>query len=257
MSTTALWVTGLLAMGGGAALCMGRLWRLQRKHAALETFSQKLLASQEEERKRIAAELHGSVGQNLLIIKNRAELGLAFGGEPAAIGGQLRQISALCSEALEQTRRIAHNLGPRHLDQLGLTEALDAMIDRIAASTQMRIGRRLEPVDDVFDREAATNLYRIAQEALNNVMKHARASSAEIQLLRDLDNVQFIVHDNGCGFEPARRNGSRKNGGLGLAEIGERTRILKGKLQIESQRGSGTRLIVRVPFHHGPESERV
>ncbi len=103
--------------------------------------------------------------------------------------------------ALDETRRTAHNLGPHHLDQLGMTEALDAMIDRVAASSSIHFERKLEPVDDLFGRESSTNLYRIAQEALNNLMKHARASSAQVRLIRDLHHVQLLVEDNGCGFD--------------------------------------------------------
>ena len=147
--------------------------------------------------------------------------------------------------ALDETRRTAHNLGPHHLDQLGLTEARDAMIDRVAASSSILFERKLEPVDDLFGRESSTNLYRIAQEALNNLMKYAGASSAQVRLIRDLHHVQLLVEDNGCGFETV--NGHRRNGGLGLASIGEQVRILKGKLAIETKPGHGIRLTVTIP----------
>src|SRR5438445_629432 len=128
----------LLSVGGGYAVCLAWIRGLRRQRARLEAFSRKLLESQEKERKRIAADLHGSLGQNLLIIKNRAELGLASANNASAMAEQLADISEVCSLALEETRRTAHNLGPRHLQQLGLTEALDAMIDRVAASTGIR-----------------------------------------------------------------------------------------------------------------------
>lgn len=221
---------------------------LSRKRASLEAFLQKLLESHEQERKRIAADLHGSVGQNLLVMKNRAELGLASGASAAAMAEQFKGISEVCSIALEETRRTAHQLGPQHLQQIGLTGAVDAMIDRVAASTGIRFERRLELVDDLFEPEAATNLYRIAQEALNNVMKHARASSARVGLLRDLRQVELSVQDNGCGYNPAQVKGYGRNGGLGLAEIGERVRILKGKLEIQTSAGAGTSLRVTIPI---------
>jgi len=219
--------------------------RLKRERSELWAFSQRLLESQENERKRLAAELHGNLGQNLLIIKNRAELGRTSGTSSSAMAEQLKAISEVCSVALEETRRTAHNLGPHHLDQLGLTEALDAMIDRVASSTGIHFDRKLEPVDDLFGREASTSLYRIAQEALNNLMKHARASSARVHLIRDLHHVQLLVEDNGRGFEAS--NGHTRNGGLGLSVIGERVRILKGKLAIESKPGQGTKLMITIP----------
>src|SRR5438477_3310985 len=178
MSLTPLQLSVSLTAGAGIILNFWWIRFLQKKRSKVEAFSQKLLEAQEKERKRIAADLHGSLGQNLLIIKNRAQLGLAAAANVPAMAEQLKEISTICSEAIEQARQTAHNLGPHHLEQLGLTEALDAMIDRVAASTGIRFERHLERVDDLFGPEPATNLYRITQEALNNVMKHAGASTA-------------------------------------------------------------------------------
>lgn len=245
MSGTALQLVGLLLVIA-LVICLIRSRYHQKTRSKAEAFSQRLLQAHEQERKHLAAELHGSLGQNLLIIKNRAELALS--ATPDAAAAQLKEISQLCSLAIDETRRTAHNLGPRHLEQLGLTEALDAMIDRVANSTaRIRFKRKLEKVDDLFNTEAATNIYRIVQEALNNVMKHAHASEASVRLIRDVKDVQLIVQDDGCGFEKISTNGHRANGGLGLAEIGERVRILNGKLEIESGRGEGTRLAIKLP----------
>jgi signal transduction histidine kinase len=245
MSGTALQLFGLLLAIAALAICLIRSRYHQKTRSKAEAFSQKLLQAHEQERKQLAAELHGSLGQNLLIIKNRAELALS--AAPDAAAAQLKEISHLCSLAIDETRRTAHNLGPRHLEQLGLTEALDAMIDRVANSTRIRFKRKLEKVDDLFNTEAATNIYRIVQEALNNVMKHAQASEASVWLIRDVKDVQLIVQDNGCGFEKISTNGHGANGGLGLAEIGERVRILNGKLEIDSGRDEGTRLTIKLP----------
>lgn len=233
----------------GACLVLGTAWMavLQSKRSALEAFSRRLLENQESERKRIAADLHGSVGQNLMVIKNRAELGMATVARGSEAATQLRAISEVCTSALDQTRRIAHDLGPRHLQQIGLTEAVDAMIDRVAGSTGIQFDRKLEPVDDLFKGEAAINIYRIVQEALNNVMKHARASGARVELLRDVSHVELKVCDDGCGFETESSHRRRCRNGLGLVEIGERARILGGKLDVQSGRGQGTILSVSIP----------
>jgi signal transduction histidine kinase len=215
--------------------------------AALQAFSKSLLDAQEKERKRIAADLHGSVGQNLMVIKNRAQLGMAAVATESEAAGQLRAISEVCTSTIDQARRIAHDLGPRHLQQIGLTEAVDAMIDRVAGSTGIRFDRKLEQVDDLFKGEAAINIYRIVQEALNNVMKHARASVAKVELLRDVSHVEVKVCDDGCGFESDTNHRGRCLNGLGLAEIGERARILGGRLDVRSERGQGTTLCVSIP----------
>jgi two-component system NarL family sensor kinase len=242
-----LFTAAFLFLGSGLAFCLVQLRALREKRKKLEAFSQKLLQAHERERKRIAAELHGRLGQSLLIMKNRADLGLASPANVPAMAEQLKEISALCSGAIEETRRTARYLGPGYLEQLGLAEALDAMIEQVASSTGIHVERKVEPVDDLLTTEAATNVYRIAQEALNNVMRHAGASSARVHLIRDLRDMQLIVEDNGCGFEP-RVNGDQRNDGLGLAEIGERVRILRGKLKIESHRGRGTSLTITIPF---------
>src|SRR5215203_5724420 len=185
----------------GCGFCHVRLRRCEQACRDGQAFARSLLENQEKERKRIAEELHAGLGQNLLVIKNRAELGLRTRGDPTIAAQQLEEISKVCSLAIEEARRTAHDLGPRHLEQLGLTEALDAMLDRVAASTGIRFERNLEPVDDLFTKESASSVYRIVQEALNNVMKHSRASEASVRLSRDVQHVELIVQDNGVGFE--------------------------------------------------------
>jgi signal transduction histidine kinase len=249
-------VASWLVSGSLLVFCSVWIGVLKSKRTAAEAFSKKLLEAQEKERNRIAADLHGSIGQNLLIIKNRADLGLASLEDGTSPSTQLTAISEVCATALDQTRRIAHDLSPRHLQQIGLTEAVDAMIDRVAGSTGIRFDRNLEPVDDLFKGEEAINVYRIVQEALNNVMKHAKATGARVELVRDLRHVELMVRDDGCGFEPANGNGHGRNGGLGMAEIGERVRILGGKLNVSSARGQGTTLSVSIPFASQGKSEQ-
>jgi len=108
MSLASLELSAFIIVGIGVLFGLGRIRFLQKKRSTLEAFSQKLLEAQEKERKRIAAELHGSLGQNLLIIKNRAELGLISPSDEPAMAEQLKEISSVCSEAIEQTRRTAH-----------------------------------------------------------------------------------------------------------------------------------------------------
>jgi signal transduction histidine kinase len=118
------------------------------------------------------------------------------------------------------------------------------MIDRVAASTQIQFERRLEFVDDLFETQLATNIYRVAQEALNNVMRHAQPTCARVELRRDLRHVQLIIQDNGRGFDVS--NGHREKG-IGLAEMGERVRILNGRMEIATQPGAGTKITATIP----------
>ncbi len=232
----------------GCGFCHVRLRRCEQACRDGQAFARSLLENQEKERKRIAEELHAGLGQNLLVIKNRAELGLRTRGDPTIAAQQLEEISKVCSLAIEEARRTAHDLGPRHLEQLGLTEALDAMVDRVAASTGIRFERNLEPVDDLFTKESASNVYRIVQEALNNVMKHSRASGASVRLSRDVQHVELIVQDNGVGFDRGKTNGHPRKAGLGLAVIAERVRILNGELELSSRQEGGTKMTIIIPM---------
>jgi len=221
---------------------------LREQHARAE-YTLQLIASQEAERSRIAAELHDSLGQNLLLIKNRAQLALTGKRVPVTLREQLEGISLLASQSIAEARQISHDLHPQQLDHLGLTRALEAMMDGAAGSSGMVFEHRLDNVDAFFSKDAAMNLYRVVQESLNNILKHSRAKRVRLRLERDIHDVQLQIEDDGGGFktgEPA--NGGK---GLGLKNIAERVRILGGKIKIDSQPGQGTRIQVTIPVADG------
>jgi signal transduction histidine kinase len=241
----------LLVSMVGCGVCFVRLRRSEKARRASQALARSLLETHERERKRIAEELHAGLGQNLLVMKNRAELGLRDAVNHSVARHQFEEISKVCSVAIEEARRTAHDLGPRHLEQLGLTEALDAMVDRVAASTHIQFERKLESIDDLFAKDASVNIYRIVQEALNNVLKHGQATKTSVRICRDLKHVQVSVQDNGVGFDRARVNGHRRDCGLGLAVIAERVRIIGGKLEVSTGPGQGTLLAVTIPTSAG------
>lgn len=218
---------------------------VRREQRALEDYTRRLIASQEAERRRIAGELHDSLGQNLLLIKNRVQQALRSGANDWR--EQLEAASRLASEAIAEVRHISHDLRPYQLDQLGLTRALEALIDGAAESTKTVFERKLDNVDEVFAPEAATNLYRIVQECLTNILRHAQAQKVRIELERDIHNVRLWVVDDGCGFAP-NPEGELPSGGLGLRNISERVRILGGALKIHSEPGKGTSVEILLPI---------
>jgi PAS domain S-box-containing protein len=221
---------------------------LLRERRAREEYTGLLIASQEAERRRIAGELHDSLGQNLLLIKNRAQLALTDSIVPTNSRAQLEAIQELASQAISEVRQISQNLHPYQLDQLGLTRAMAAMIDNAAESGSIAFERKLEPVDEVFHGEAATNLYRVVQETVNNILKHSHARSARILLERDVHDVRLWIEDDGQGFGaalPAREGTTR---GFGLKNIAERVRILGGSLRVDSRPGAGTRVEAIIPI---------
>ncbi len=220
-----------------------RVKRLKRAHEAQAAFSRQLIESQESERKRIAAELHDSLGQNLLVIKNWALIGLNSLRGEERVREQLEEISATASQAIDEVRQITYNLRPYQLDEVGLTTALRSMLNRISSSSKIRLRVDIDPIDDLFLTEQAINIYRIVQESVNNIIKHSGATEAEVSIKRDARNIQMMIRDNGKGFSPDGLNGSGRSG-FGLTGIAERARMLRGRVDIRSGSGQGTTIIV-------------
>src|SRR5262245_39350192 len=219
-----------------------------RERQAREDFTRRLIVRQEAERSRIAGELHDSLGQNLLLIKNRAHIALSRADTPPDMRHQLENISEMASEAIAEVRQISHDLHPHQLDLLGLTRAIEAMIDGAAQASGVAIERKLDAVDDVFPTDAATHLYRVVQECLTNAIKHAQARSVRVELERDVRHVCLWVKDDGRGFKPEQAPADGGSGGLGLKNIAERVRILNGELRINTRPEAGTTIGVWIPI---------
>jgi len=221
-----------------------------RERQARDEFTRKLLASQETERRRIAGELHDGLGQNLILIKHRAQLAGNLAAEAPALRLQFQQLQDMTAQAIAEVRQISHDLRPHHLDQLGLTRSLEAMIQATAQSSQFPIEHHLDAVDDLFTPEAATHLYRVVQESISNILKHAQARGARIVLERDVREVSLCIEDDGQGFAAPALHSPAPAGGLGLGSMAERVRILGGALRVDSVSGRGTRIEVVIP-HSG------
>jgi PAS domain S-box-containing protein len=215
-----------------------------REQKAREEFTHLLIASQEMERQRIAGELHDSLGQNLSIIKNRARLASQQCPQPQA-ATHLEAIERIAGEAIDETRNLAHNLRPAHIEQVGLTASLQEMIREVSQSSEVHFERRVENVDGVFKGDAATNIYRIVQEGLNNVIKHSKARQAAVTVERDVHSVRLRIADDGIGFD-TRHSATRR--GLGLTSMTERVRMLSGNFSLQSAPGHGTQVAIEVPI---------
>lgn len=216
----------------------------ERELRAREDFSRHLLTAQEQERQRLASELHDGLGQSLSLIRNRMHLALEVPGIDPVVADHIRAVAQIASEAVAEVRSLAQNLRPIQIEQLGLTGSLRSLIDQIGDSTTTRIESRLEDVDDVLQGNAATHLYRIVQEALNNVLRHAQAHRASVTLERDVGMLHLDIRDDGVGFD----TGAGSIGGLGLTSIRERAQMLGGTLDVRSVPGKGTHVQVNLPF---------
>jgi PAS domain S-box-containing protein len=221
---------------------------IEREHRARAEYTLQLIASQEAERERIAGELHDSLGQSLSLIKNHAQLVLMQKRLAADTRKEVETISETTSAAIAEMRRISQDLHPYQLDHLGLTGALNALIESVGNAGGIAIEAKFDMVDDAFPRDAAASLYRIVQEGVNNILKHSQAKSARITLERDLHEVRLAMNDDGQGFSPAE-NGK----GMGLRNIAERARIIGGQLKVNSKPGDGTRIEINIPISPRPE----
>ncbi len=226
-----------------------RVARLRQAHAAQEAFSRQLLDSQEQERQRIAAELHDSLGQSLLIIKNRSFLALDSFDDTEAAREQVEEISEASAHAIEEVREIAYNLRPYKMERFGLTKTLQAMCQQAARTSGIRFDTALQNIDGLFPNEAELNLYRVVQESVNNILKHSRATEAKLTIERDEREVRMKIEDNGQGFSIADSQKMRRNpqsGGFGLIGMAERVRLLGGAYTLDSAPGQGTTITVKL-----------
>jgi signal transduction histidine kinase len=226
-------------------------WRLRtaqwkRRQAAQRAFSRELLASQEREGKRIAAELHDSIGQRLVVIKNLALLRLQDQNGNLAAREQVEDICEEASSAIAEVREIARDLRPYQLDPLGLRRALQSMVESFGKASTTAFSASIDNIDDLFTPELQIGFYRIAQECLSNILKHAEASEAKVVVQRSGTRLQLTVSDNGKGFTTSGAYTEARKGGFGLVNIVERVQLFAGKLEIQSAPARGVTINIDI-----------
>jgi two-component system, NarL family, sensor histidine kinase UhpB len=201
-----------------------------------------VLRAQEEERRRLARDLHDEVNQSLTAILLRLEA--LSHSAPPELGEELGELKRIVNQAMTELLQLARQLRPTALDDHGLLPAMASQVRRFAAQTGIKADLNASGSEEgrlAPDEEIA--VFRIAQEALANVARHAAASSVQVDLRADDDGVSLTVRDDGRGFELERPGGN----GLGLGGMAERARLVGGELTIESEPGAGTALSLRVP----------
>jgi len=242
------WWFMTLALLGVAGLIWAtfryRVTQLQRRHQQQQAFSRQLIASQEAERKRIAAELHDSLGQRLVVIKNLALIHLGAFADNGEVHEQIEEISTEASQAIREVKDISYNLRPYQLDRMGLTKAVEAIVKKAAAASEIDFTAEIDEIDDLFSKESEINFYRIVQESLNNIIKHSQATAARVTIQVEEDRLQLQIQDNGKGFTPGATSTDPRGGGFGLIGISERAQLLGGKPVIHSAAGEGTTISI-------------
>ena len=253
--TVGLALASSVAIALAAALYAGRLeQRLQRQRARdvettrdLQRLSSQLLTAQEEERRNIARELHDEVGQVLTAIK--VELAVAQ-RSAEAVGVNLdglHDARKITEGALHTVRDLSRLLHPSMLDDLGLPATVDLYLKGFGRRHGVRIELLQDGMTERLAPDAEAGIYRIVQEALTNVAKHAQATTCRVFLQRLTHSVLVTIEDDGIGFRPEEVNTPGASRGIGLVGIRERVAQLRGDLRLESAPGKGTRLTVEVP----------
>ena len=225
---------------------------LRDREQRIAELSAHLLRVQEEERKRISRELHDETGQALMVI--RLYLGMMEQGGAKNLRGKIKETVEVVDRTIEGIRRIIGKLSPLVLQELGLVAAIRKEAKDMAKTTGVKT--RVMIAEDVGRLAPGTEqaIYRVVQEALHNVAKHAQAKNATVQVAREGKTVHVQVEDDGVGIQTAR--GNPRSGSFGLAGIKERIAMLGGVSRVISTKGKGTRIEITVPAGESPEMER-
>ena len=228
---------------------------LKRAEAERHHLLRRLASAQEEEQRRISRELHDQIGQTVTGLSlglKALEQGLAKGSHGEAATEQVRWLEQLAAEIGRDIHRTASDLRPTAIDDLGIFKAIEAYV----ADWQERYGVRVDIQtfgrDDKLPADVAAVLYRLVQEGLTNVLKHASASKVSIVLEKKTEGLALVIEDDGVGFDPETVGrlaaGSGRTPGLGLSGMRERVALLGGTIVIESSQGKGSTIFVQVPL---------
>ena len=206
--------------------------RLLREKRLQKQFSQNLLTTQEEERKRISEDLHDGLGQSLLLVKNQLTV------------KNYDKSKELLTDSIEEMRSVVKTLYPFQLRRVGISIALENLIIQLDESYKnMDFVYEIEDIKGLLTIDQETNVFRIVQECLSNIIKHANADSAKVNLTFKDGKVNIQIQDNGRGFDVAQKNKELKT--LGLKTIKERTDILNGTLEVDSTKDLGTSFVIK------------
>ncbi len=232
----------------GVFIYYRRVKTLEQEKVLQQEISKRILEKQEEERSRIALEMHDVLGQDLLLIKNRLLLSIPKIEDNSITSEYLNDISEDVSKVLKTVREISHNLRPPDLDQLGLTEALRSILHTMRKSTSINVAGNIDSIDGLIRVKMEINLVRIVQEAIGNIIKHSEATECRLDITNKHDMILIEISDNGKGFDLYDDQGEGKyHHGLGLVGMTERVRILEGTFDIDSEIRKGTRIKITIP----------
>lgn len=225
------------------------LARSERLQAHLRRLSHEILSAQERERKRISRELHDEIGQTLAAISvTLATLTKRAVVDTADLTKRIANTQRLVKRSMDTVHRFARELRPPLLDDLGLIPALQSFMREYSKRTQLRVHLRVVAAAEQLSDDKRTVLYRVIQEALANVVSHARATEATVRIHKVADDIELEVHDNGKGFDVNRVLSGKKLKRLGVLGMRERVEMVGGSFSIDSAPVDGTTVRAKIPF---------
>ena len=229
-----------------ADLAASRL-ALERSEEQLHTLTGRILTAQEEERRRIAQDLHDDVNQRLaLLMLDLQTVDRQIGSAPAEAQEGVRNALKGLEELSDDVRFMAYRFHPSILDDLGLKAALQRLLDDFSSRTGVKALFVHQPLDHQLDKTTSTAVYRVIQESLSNIARHAKATRVEVEVTVEDEGLVVVVRDDGRGFD--QRAIDRAEGGLGLLNMRERLLAVQGSCEVESNPGRGTTVSMYVPL---------
>jgi two-component system sensor histidine kinase DegS len=223
--------------------------KLEQAQQELQFFLEQVTKAQEEERKRIAWELHDDTIQSLVALCQQIDEVSGIKGLPRQARSRLQELRERSDTIMREVRRLSQDLRPATLDNLGLVAALEWLASDVARYSGLHTDVKVAGAERRFSTEVELVLFRIAQEALRNVWKHAQANSAQVVLEFLEGKTRLTISDDGKGFiPPLEINALPKSGKLGLAGMLERAHLLGGALALKSAPGKGTCVIAELPL---------
>ena len=214
---------------------------LKESEQELRRLTSQLLSIQEKERRRVARELHDELGQALTVLKiNLVAIEDKLAPDQQHLKANCEHMLSYIDTVIENVRRLSWDLSPSSLEDLGLSAALGYLVDETCRNHNMQSAVAMDEIDQLFSPEIQINIYRMFQESLTNVVKHARASLVSVKVTREDGKVSFTIRDNGRGFNVKQAmSGKVAKKSLGLTAMNERALMARGSLQISSRRGPG------------------
>jgi signal transduction histidine kinase len=223
----------------------------KRAEEHVHALTQQLIKTQEDERQKISRELHDRVGQDLSMLK--IGMDTLFGNQAAVsdeVKEKIPEFSKILQQSITAVRDLAYNLRPPSLDQLGLVQTIFRHCEDVSAKTGLKVDFNAAGMDrSKLDFDTEINLYRLVQESLNNIHKHAEANLATVRMVASFPNIILRIEDDGKGFDTELRLISASNERrMGLQSMRERVKLLNGTIMIQSLPMGGTKIFIEVPY---------